>query len=136
MLEGLGTKGSIVSYNKTFEMGVIKKLSEFDPKNKKKLLALLDRFVDPHPIFRSSVYHPDFKGSFSIKYVAPALLGSKLSYENLEIGGGSVAQVFADQILRGNITGAEKEKISQQLYDYCRQDTLAMVELVNWLREV
>jgi hypothetical protein len=135
MIDGLGTSGSIVSYNKAFEIGVIKKLAEFDSKNKKKLLALIERFVDPLPIFKSSVYHPDFNGSFSIKAVAPALIGSKLSYENLEIGDGSTAQVFADQILRGNIQGKQKDEIAKQLYEYCQQDTMAMVELVNWLRE-
>ena len=32
MLDGLGDKGSIVSYNKAFEIGVIKKLAEYDRK--------------------------------------------------------------------------------------------------------
>jgi predicted RecB family nuclease len=134
MLKGLGTSGSIVAYNKAFEIGVIKKLAEFDKKNKSKLLKLIDRFVDPLPIFKESVYHPDFLGSFSIKYVAPALLGSKLSYEGLEIADGSSAQAWAEQILRGKIKGAELKKTIVHLLKYCQQDTLAMVELVKWLQ--
>ncbi len=133
MLKGLGTKGSIVSYNKAFEMGVIKKLAEYDKKNKSQLLDLNDRFVDPLPIFKEAVYHHDFQGSFSIKSVAPALLGSKLSYEHLEICDGSSAQAWAEQILRGKLKGAQLKKVVGHLLEYCQQDTMAMVELVKWL---
>jgi CRISPR/Cas system-associated exonuclease Cas4 (RecB family) len=133
MLDGLGTKGSIVSYNKSFEISVIKKLAEFDSKNRTKLLALTDRFVDPLPIFKESVYHPEFLGSFSIKSVAPALLGQKLSYKHLAVGDGSTAQAWAEQILKGKIKGKDLEKIADDLLKYCRQDTMAMVELVRWL---
>ena len=133
MIEGLGIKGSIVAYNKAFEIGVIKKLAESDSKNRKALLALIERFVDPLPIFRNSVYHPDFLGSFSIKAVAPALIGSKLSYEHLDVGDGSTAQAWAEQILKGRLKGKEAEKVISSLLEYCQQDTMAMVELVKWL---
>jgi hypothetical protein len=98
-------------------------------------LALVDRFVDPLPIFKESVYHPNFLGSFSIKSVAPALLGQKLSYEHLNVGDGSTAQAWAEQILKGKVKGAELEKIANDLLEYCRQDTMAMVELVRWLMD-
>jgi len=133
MLGGLGKKGSIVSYNKSFEIGVIKKLAEFDEKNSSALLTLVDRFVDPLPLFQKHTYHPNFLGSFSIKAVAPALLGSKLSYDHLEVGDGSTAQALADTILRGKIETKDQEKAIRDLLEYCRQDTMAMVELVRWL---
>jgi predicted RecB family nuclease len=133
MLNGLGSKGSIVAYNMAFEIGVIKKLAEYDKRNSKALHALIDRFVDPLPIFRAHVYHPDFLGSFSIKAVAPALIGEKLNYDNLEVGDGSAAQAWAEKILRGQLSPVELEDITIHLLNYCRQDTLAMVELVKWL---
>jgi predicted RecB family nuclease len=133
LLKGIGKTGSIVAYNKSFEIAVIKKLAEFDSKNKKKLLALIDRFVDPLPVFKQAVYHFDFLGSFSIKSVAPAILGQKLQYDDLEISDGSQAQAVADQMLQGKISSPDKEKYIEQLLTYCRQDTMAMVELVRWL---
>lgn len=145
MLAGLGDSGSIVAYNKGFEVSVIKKLAEFDPKNSRKLLKLIDRFVDPLPIFRKHTYHPDYLGSFSIKDVAPALLGSALSYSELDVGSGLDAQVYANLLLQGLAEGTDdlgvsedgtpitKERMIQSLLTYCRQDTLAMVELVKWL---
>lgn len=135
MLDGLGTEGSIVAYNMAFEIGVIKKLTDFDPQNTSKLKALIERFVDPLPIFRENVYHPDFLGSFSIKSVAPALIGGTLKYDHLEIGDGSSAQAHADLIIRGNIDTKIKQSTIDNLLTYCRQDTLAMVELVKWLLE-
>jgi predicted RecB family nuclease len=142
MLKGLGTTGSIVAYNKSFEVGVIKKLAEYDKKNSSKLLKLIDRFVDPLPIFQNHTYHPDYLGSFSIKAVAPALLGSALSYDDLIIGNGQDAQVYANILLSGfaddDVSNANdklitKDQMIESLLTYCQQDTLAMVELVKWL---
>ena len=133
MLKSLGKKGSIVAYNKGFEIGVIEKLADFDKKNKDALLALINRFVDPLPIFRKSVYHPEFRGSFSIKSVAPALIGEKLNYENLEIGDGGTAQSMASLIMFGKTAKEEKDTIIKHLLVYCKQDTQAMVDIVKWL---
>ena len=133
MIKGFGKKGSIVAYNKAFEIGVIKKLADFDKENRAELLALVDRFVDPLPIVRDAVYHPDFLGSFSIKYVAPSLIGDKFSYRGLAIADGSQAQSAAERILTGKIEGKAKSQVVEDLLKYCRQDTLAMVEIVRWL---
>lgn len=135
MLKGFGKKGSIVAYNKSFEIGVIKKLAEFDKTNAKELLALCDRFVDPLPVVRESVYHPEFLGSFSIKYVAPALIGDKFSYIGLKIADGGEAQSAAELILTGKIKDKEKDAVIADLLKYCQQDTMAMVEIVKWLLE-
>jgi hypothetical protein len=132
MVKGLGKLGSIVAYNMSFEKTVIKRLSLFSKTNANKLNSISERFVDPLPIIRSFVYHPDFKGSFSIKVVVPSLL-NKLSYENLDIGDGSMAQGLANKMLKGLVTVEDKEKIIEDLLIYCRQDTLAMVELIKWL---
>jgi hypothetical protein len=136
MLKDFGGEGSIVAYNQSFEIGVIKRLAEFDRENKLALLSLTERFVDPLPIFRACVYHPDFAGSFSIKSVAPALIGKKLSYDDLAIGDGGTAQAWAEQILRGRLKGDELDSAVNDLLKYCRQDTMAMVELVKWLMRV
>ena len=136
MLNGLGKNGSIVAYNQRFETGVIKALANRDKTNRKRLLSLISRFVDPLPIFRACVYHPEFLGSFSIKYVAPALVGGKLSYAGLKIADGSSAQAAAEQILRGRVSGKELAALVNHLLTYCRQDTMAMVEIVKWLMNV
>jgi hypothetical protein len=133
MLKSLGKQGSIVAYHKSFETTAIKNLAKFDKSNRDALLALVERFVDPLPIFRAHVYHQEFRGSFSIKNVAPALIGEKMNYDNLEIGDGGTAQSMALKVMFGKIALKEKEKIIKDLLIYCKQDTEAMVEIVKWL---
>lgn len=136
LAEGIGSKGSIVSYSKGFEAGVMKKLAAQSPKHREKLLHIIDRLVDPLPLFREYVYHREFRGSFSIKAVAPALLGARLKYDDLEVSHGQQAQVVVAQLMSGQVPEAERERLRQSLLAYCRQDTLAMVELVKWLRGI
>lgn len=133
LLACLEEGGSIVAYNMSFEKGVIKSLAEFAPNHRKALLSLIDRFVDPLPLIRKAVYHPEFKGSFSIKAVGPALLGSKFSYADMEIGDGGEALSWGDLLLKGELKGTEKDRVVKLLLEYCKQDTLIMVELVKWL---
>jgi hypothetical protein len=133
LLKNILPEGSIISYNKSFEISVITKLAEFAPQYKEKLLALIPRFVDLLPLFQNYVYHPEFLGSFSIKSVAPALIGEKLNYNNLTIDNGLAALAGAELILNDKIQGYDKELLIKNLLTYCQQDTLAMVELVKWL---
>ncbi|MBX2986809.1 MAG: DUF2779 domain-containing protein [Bdellovibrionaceae bacterium] len=135
LLANLGTEGSIISYNAPFEVSRIREMAKDFPQYRDGLLALLDRFIDPLTCFREGVYHPAFQGSFSIKSVAPALLGEKASYLNLEVQDGIMAQEYFDQIL------SEKDEVKKQglisaLRKYCRQDTYLMVLLMDWLRAV
>lgn len=131
LLNDCGTSGSIVAYYGKFESDRIKELAEFSPEHSDALLALVERIVDPLPIFRQSVYDPKFAGSFSLKYVAPAILGSEQSYAGMDVANGGEAQRAFEAMI--NAEGEEKAKIRQGLLDYCRQDTLVMAELVRWL---
>lgn len=135
LVEGLGKRGSIVAYNASFEKGVIEKLAELYPKLRKDLLALTKRLVDPLPIFRSHVYMPEFYGSFSIKTVAPAILGKDFGYSDMEVGHGLEAGVVAEAIMKGQVPEEEKEKLIPGLLAYCRQDTEGLMKLVQWLEK-
>jgi hypothetical protein len=128
----IGDLGSVVAYNKKFESGVLKDLAELCPDLKDKLLAVEARLVDPLPIVREHVYYKDFHGSFSIKAVAPALLGKHASYEDLEIGSGGLAPIRYLQLLKERSPKAHDE-LRKQLLTYCKQDTAVMLELVRWL---
>lgn len=133
LCQQIGTKGSVVAYNKGFESMCLKKLAESYPDLSKKLLDIVDRLVDPLPIFRKSIYDSKFYGSFSIKYVAPAIIGKKVSYEGLNVSDGTLAQVAYNQMIGLPKGSEEKEGIIKDLLEYCAQDTLCMVFLVDWL---
>jgi hypothetical protein len=133
MLNLLGTKGSIVAWNMSFEKTNIQGLAHRVPDYEKSLLDLLPRFWDLIVPFRKGYYtHYDFHGSASLKAVLPVLVPS-LSYENLEIQEGGTASLKYERWIFGEIAEAEWEATYQNLLEYCKLDTLAMVEIMRVL---
>lgn len=135
LVELVPKSGSVVAYNMGFESGVLKTFADQFPKYRKSLLSIVDRLVDPLPVFRSSVYDPGFRGSFSIKNVAPALLGESASYDEMEVGGGTEAQSAYMEMINPATQETRKEKLRKGLIEYCTKDTKGMVDLVDWLFE-
>ena len=85
------------------------------------------------PFRNRAVYDWQMHGFASLKSVLPALI-PELTYDGLEIADGGTA---ASAWLRMRATGdlAEREAINQNLLEYCHLDTLAMVRILDWLRE-
>lgn len=131
LLSNLPKTGSVVVYNQSFETKVLEKLAIAFPHYQESTNNIISRFVDPMVIFRSRwYYHGDFHGSYSIKKVLPVLV-PELSYEALEIAEGTsaarsyhlIAKASADDVLR----------LKAGLLEYCKLDTLAMVEIYKAL---
>jgi len=81
------------------------------------------------------VYHPKFAGSFSIKKVLPALVPT-MTYKGMEVADGTDAGLAWESLIRGDLDQDERNRIRKALLDYCGQDTLAMVKLVENFRPV
>lgn len=133
LLEACGTEGSIVAYYGKFESERIAELADFAPEQSEALTKLIERIVDPLPIIRQNVYDKAFNGSFSLKSVAPALLGSEHSYKGMLIADGGAAQRAFEELINEKTSTAKKKIIYDAMLDYCNKDTLVMVELVKWL---
>lgn len=95
-----------------------------------------DRVVDLIIPFKKKWYDdPRFEGSASIKKVLPVLC-PELSYKTLGIQeGGSAQRLWMEAVLDGT-RAAEKDKILADLLEYCKLDTLAMVEIYKVLRNL
>ena len=132
------TRGAkrIVTYS-AFEKARIAELQALVPELAEPLGTLLGKLVDLLPVVRNHVYHPGFKGSFSIKAVLNPLVPD-LTYSDLVIVDGLVASVEIAQLLLAahKIPVAERARIRQDLLDYCERDTWAMVRLLERLREL
>lgn len=128
LVAALQGEGSILVYNATFEKTRIKALQARFGDLVAPLEAILGRIVDLLPIVRDYVYHPEFRGSFSIKTVLPALVPG-LSYDDLEVANGDAAITAFARMARGEITGEAAGRIRHELLEYCAMDTLAMVRL-------
>ena len=86
-------------------------------------------------IIEKNYYHPDFNGSYSIKAVLPALV-KNMSYDDFEIKNGDMAVAAFVKMAIEQLLPDEILKLRQQLLDYCKQDTLAMVELHKALAQI
>jgi hypothetical protein len=135
LCETLGRKGSIVVYSKPFESQRLRDLARWLPKYENAISGIQGRLWDLLAVMHAHVYHPAFMGSFSLKSVLPALVPD-MSYEGMEVAEGSEAGLAWDRMIRGQVDEAEKKRLREALLAYCKQDTLAMVRLLEILREV
>ena len=134
LIAAVGDRGSIIVYS-PFEEQRIKALQESYPDLADRLELILGRLTDMLAIIRDNVYHPDFRGSFSIKQVLPALVPD-LSYEDLDVRNGETAIARFARMARGQIVGDAVQTTRQQLLEYCKLDTFAMVSLHGVLDEL
>lgn len=135
MKENLGDKGTILAWNQSFEIGVIKELIGYYPEYEEWGLKIIDRVNDLIIPFRNfSYYSPIQKGSASIKKVLPAL--TDLSYEKLDINNGGDACNSYERICTQKVPAKEVKKIREDLEKYCELDTLAEVKILEALQKI
>jgi len=135
LISDLGTSGTILAYNQSFEKTRIEELARQVSLHSDALLELLPRFIDLKDAFSKYFYHPDFHGSFSIKDVLPVLVPA-MTYEGMDVSDGGGAQVAYLKLGDPTISTEERNTYRKHLLEYCRQDTLAMVELLMQLKVI
>ena len=125
------------AYNMAFEKSRIKEMAEIFPDLSEHLLNIRENIKDLMIPFRKRYYYTrDMQGSFSIKYVLPALYPNdpSLNYHNLdEVHNGSEAS--ATYINLGKKSKEEQEKTRANMLKYCGLDTYAMVKVWKKLKE-
>jgi predicted RecB family nuclease len=129
----LGKRGRVIVYNAGFESQRLSELANWFPEYKGRIENIRERLWDLLPFVKQHVYHPKFQGSFSIKSVLPALVPG-MTYAGMQIADGGQAGVAWDQMIRDEIEPEESQRLKEALLDYCRQDTLAMVKILERLR--
>lgn len=135
LLKILGDKGDIIVYNKSFEITRLKEIQRDLPKYAKQIEKLFDRVIDLMLPFQKKYYYvPEMKGSYSIKYVLPALV-PELSYDNMSIADGGTASLAYESLLTLD-DFIKIDEIKKQLLEYCKLDTLAMVRILEKLEKV
>ncbi len=83
-------------------------------------------------MIRNHVYHPAFGGSYSLKSVLPALV-PEMTYEGMEVADGQAAGLAWESLVRRRLRRARERQNRKALLDYCGQDTLGMVKLIELL---
>ena len=128
----LPKSGAIVAYNASFERRCIKQLAELYPDLAPSLLAADARVVDLLPVARACWYHPEQRGSWSIKAVLPSLV-SNLSYATLDVGDGSAAQSAYLEAIATHTSAERRAEIASALRTYCALDTEGLVHVLHRL---
>ena len=132
LCEALGELGSIVVYNQQFESQRLWELAGWLPEYTQRIRDIQGRLWDLLPVVRNHVYHPAFGGSFSLKAVLPALV-PEMTYEGMEVPNGRAAGLAWETMIGGTMGEAERQAKRRALLDYCGQDTLALVRLLEAL---
>ncbi|WP_296862205.1 DUF2779 domain-containing protein [uncultured Methanobrevibacter sp.] len=138
MIKDMPEDGSVIVYNKTFESTRNKEIGEMYLDLKYEMDRFNNNIVDLMIPFRNRDYYTkEMKGSYSIKYVLPALYpnDSELDYKSLSLihKGDEASNAFLtlkDKSLE------EQKVIRKALLEYCKLDTLAMVKIWEKFIEV
>ena len=122
----------------SFEKVRIRALAALYPDLSDHLMNIHDHIVDLMVPFQKRHYYcRAMQGSYSIKFVLPALFPDdpELDYHNLEgVHNGMEASAAFERM--GDMNPQEREACRNQLLKYCGLDTLAMVKVWQKLTEV
>ena len=138
MIKDLPENGSVIVYNKAFEATRNKEMGEMYPDLKSEMDRINSNMVDLMIPFKNRDYYTkEMKGSYSIKYVLPALYPDdpELDYSELSMihKGDEASNAF---LSLKDKTSEEQEKIRKALLEYCKLDTYAMVKIWENFNEV
>ncbi len=145
-----GENGTMLAQNVNFERSRIKELAEVFPEYRERLLKIRENSTDLLYVIRTNTelykdlgfdddrsklvnfYHKNQSGSYSIKKTLPVL--SDLTYANLEVKNGTEALVTYS--LYDTMNEFDLNKAKKALKVYCKQDTWAMVVILEALRKI
>lgn len=131
LLATLGTAGPILVYT-DYERRVLESLAGRYPDLAGPLNAAIARLVDLHPPTKQHYDHAALNGSWSLKAVLPTV-APDLDYAKLgEVQDGLAAQRAYTEASAPNTSVRRRDALRRALLDYCRQDTLALVRLVEF----
>ena len=129
-------EGTFIVWNESFEKKCNELIGECFSPSKTFFEDINSRIVDlMEPFCNSYFVDKGFLGSASIKKVLPVLI-PELSYKTLNIQDGASAQKIWGETFLGPTTDAEKTKVIKDLKEYCKLDTLSMVEIYKYLKSV
>jgi hypothetical protein len=136
--KNVGESGSIIVWNKSFEVSRNNDLARMYPDYSDFLTSINDRVFDLMDIFNKGYYlHPDFHGSASIKSVLPVLVDAQcINYDLLPISKGDEAMMGWVRLMNGSLNQEDVERTIYDLLRYCELDTLAMVKIWEVLVQI
>jgi len=135
LLEKLASSTEPIIIYSSFERSTLNQLATVLKQHRKAIDGITARLCDLLAIMREHVYYADFGGSYSIKAVGP-VIAPNIRYDDLGyVADGSAAAEAFERIVSGRCKG-EEDNLRRALEEYCRRDTLAMVEIHSRLTKI
>lgn len=132
LIRDLDKQGDILVYNKSFEIKRLNEIAEAFPQYREQIDKVISRVKDLIIPFQKKFYYTnEMKGSYSIKYVLPALV-PELNYSALEINEGGLASLTFESLFGEKDLEIINNK-RKNLLEYCKLDTFAMVKILEKL---
>jgi hypothetical protein len=134
LITKIGHAGTIIVWNKAFEMTMNKEMAKIHPNYAESLDRINQRIFDLGEVVNQGYYlRPGFKGSWSIKNVLPIMV-PELSYKEMEINKGDQASITWWNMCFGQLGESEKAHLKEAMLRYCELDTWAMVKIFTIFR--
>lgn len=128
-------EGPIFVYNIGFEATIIREMAAMFPDLADRLAQLLNRLVDLKPFAQKHYYHPNMKGSWSLKAVLPTVEPDAHHGHLQEVQDGGMAMNAYLEILSPDTDAERKAFLVKELEEYCKLDTLAMVKIARFFQD-
>ena len=138
LVEDIPMNSCSLAYNMMFEKMVIKNLAQLYPDLSEHLMNIHDNMKDLMiPFINRDYYCKAMQGSYSIKYVLPALYPNdpELDYHNLEDIHNGVEAMNGYANL-SKLPLEEQELLRKNMLKYCGLDTFAMVKVLKKIKDV
>lgn len=129
LIQDMGPAGSVIVWHAAFERSVNNEMAEAFREHADFLRDVNERMVDLEDPFKRAYVDAGFEGSTSIKKVLPVVRPG-LHYDDLVVQDGTEAMEAWRRMLEAE---EEAEDIAQELLEYCKLDTWAMVEIYRFL---
>ena len=124
---------SILMFDKSLEENVLNQLAVLYPEFASDINLFKSKIVDLAEIVKKgNYYHPDMKGNFTLKSLAP-IVNQNAGFDNLDIQSGISAMYIYESLMEQN--PIEGEHIKQQLIEYCEMDALITYQLLDFFKE-
>ncbi len=134
MLAVIPDEGPVFAYNAAFENSRLEELGNLLPARRRALERVRDRLVDLYPITRKHYYHPDMRGSWSLKAVMPTIPGGQ-EYDLLEeVRDGGAAQDAYFEAIYPETSPQRRRELEIALRRYCKHDTESLLVLSRFLQ--
>ena len=138
LIEIIPESASIVVYNLSYEKTRMREFSEMFEDFKVRFDKMQEQIIDLMTPFQKRWYYcKEMEGSYSIKYVLPALYPNEpsLDYHNLPLvhNGGEATETYLDLL---NHSKEEQEEIKKGMLMYCGLDTFALVKVWEKLKDI